>query len=48
MELIFTNDIKEAITDRIKNNPNLFKRYDFLELTSYNMLMLEKELFYND
>ena len=40
--------LNEAITDRIENSSNLFKRYDFLEWTSYNMLLLEKEVFYND
>jgi asparagine synthetase B (glutamine-hydrolysing) len=40
--------LKDAVTDRIENNSNIFKRYDFLEWTSYNMLLLEKEIFNND
>ena len=40
--------LREAITDRTKNSSNIFKRYDFLEWTSYNMLLLEKDVFYND
>ena len=40
--------LQEAIVDRIENGSNIFKRYDFLEWTSYNMLLLEKEVFNND
>ena len=40
--------LKDAVTDRIENSSNIFKRYDFLEWTSYNMLLLEKEIFHND
>jgi asparagine synthase (glutamine-hydrolysing) len=40
--------LKDAVKDRIENSTNIFKRYDFLEWTSYNMLLLEKEMFHND
>ena len=38
--------LKSGINDRIKNyNSNLLKRYDFLEWTSYNVLLLENKIF---
>ena len=43
------NYLRLGIRNRIENNSsNLFKRYDYLEWASYNMLMIERKILKND